>query len=1114
MSYGSSHLSGFTQLAVASTDEERRSLWRQSMATLARAAVEQRPVPLEGIDPKVLLEAVRAAIAHNLIEDLSWLSPPAAAAAVYELASAIPIGPERRQLGRQVLTRLYEGDAETFVVLASSLAAESKRTLTGVPTRARVALALDLPLGSQISSDRLALTLLSRADLRREWLSDPAGGSLPSRRQAARLLERAARETARLVAQGDSGSLRAFQEPAVQAAWKLLLADRESLVWRHVAVARGILARADQELSEEIEQHLDPKLTPTEWRRAAVSLAASIGTDPVRALKRCREVLANDALKSDSGLPGTMIYGLAQAAETEPEAAEELLNQIVRVGGFEGAEALIELRRERPGSELGLWSAAYAREKLQHWLTTSRVQDDGRVALCEVLIDELSSQEDRRPTLRELLDAALQAFAEKDARAAHVLAQQTLLRAIERMTELEQARDEERAGRRLGFRAMRELDVALLETAALGELLALGATGKNAQSVTAPLGDLYQRLSVWLVRAEARAVRKDEPIEHITLRLRRLRTLLHLVDADGSYGEDVTNQRRERRITVARVLLARARDDAPSPLRRIVCAALARALDALVRDDICELSDALVALADNVPGHLDQRTVAEASMLIDFQRSASAYADLTRATEGPQVGGRRARAALDALVDLAQSLPWSSTLRVSALRQGLLEYARDLEAVAAARSIAELAAQEPTPLSRLESTTFSLAQLAAGARRRLVSRQHRPVPASGSALSMLEVAVEQSAKGHTVDLAQVLASVTTTLGQELPEAIANAASIVLGRLPVLPSLQSNTLHHTSFVPPAPREAPLPPWLPGRRIIGGFYVQRALGAGGVGSVFVVTRAEERHRDDAVRFALKVPDYSAEAARTLSEEEFLKLFREEAGALLAMPRQRNLATFVTFDAGARPKPILVMELVEGPTLERSIERGDLSVPHALELLDGIASGLSSMHRVGIGHLDVKPSNIIMRTPRLGGDRTVPVLVDFGLAGRNIRPGCATGPYGAPEIWGLGPEGVVLRPSPADVYAFSCLAYEALAGDTLFDGPSELAVINAHLTHDGYPAKLLALRQNPRLAAVCDLIANGLRQNPEERIGIDEMREGFRELGPGLAQMSWPVSVEVAA
>jgi hypothetical protein len=1109
---GSAHLNALTQLPQVSSEEERRSLWRQSMATLARAALEQQPVPLEGIDPKLLLESVRAAFASNLLQDLDWLSPPAAAAAVYELASAIPMGAERRQLGRQVLLRLYEGDAETFVVLATSLAAESRKTLTGAPIRARVALALELPIGNSVSSDRLALALISRPDLRREWVSEPSTGSLPSRRLAARLLERAARECSRRVAQGDAGSLRAFQEPAVQAAWKLLLSDRESLVWRHVAVARGILCRADPELREEIEQNLDPKLTPTEWRRAAVSLAATIALDPETGLRRCRELLADDTLRSDAGLAGTMVFGLARAAEQEPEAAEELLNQIVRIGGLEGAEALVELRRERVG-EFGAWAAQYAREKLENWLNTSRIDDDGRVALCEALIDELSPPDRRQMTLRDSLDAALRAFAEHDARSAFVLAQDIFQQAQARISELEQAHDGERAGRRMGFRATRELDVALLETATLGDLLTIGVSGKEAHAATAPLGDLFQRLTTWLLKNETKPVSEGGAVDHLTLRLRRMRTLLHLVDADGSYGEDLTGQRRERRIRVARVLLGRARDDAPSPLRRIVCAAVARALDALVRDEICELSDVVMAVADNVPNALDQRTLGEASMILDFQRSLSAYAELTRVTEGSLASGKKARAALDALVDLAQSLPWASTLRVSALRQGLLHYARELEAIASRRSLAELAETEPRSLSQLETTVFALAQLTVGARRRLIARQQRPVPASGSAVSMLEMTVEQIIKGQTMDLGEVLDSVHSTMAQELPEAVAAVARVVLDRTRGMP-VHALPDRRDSFVPPVPKEAPLPPWLPGRRIIGGFYVLRALGAGGVGSVFVVTRAEERHRDTAVRFALKVPDYSAEAARTLSEEQFLTLFREEAGALLALPKQKNLATFVTFDAGAKPKPILVMELVEGPTLERVIERGELSLERALALLDGMAEGLQSMHQVGIGHLDVKPSNVILRAPLGAEGGTTPVLVDFGLAGRHIRPGCATGPYGSPEIWGLVPDGWDPRPMAADVYAFSCMAYELLTGDTLFEAPSELAVINAHLSHDGYPEKLLALRQNPRLAAVCDLIANGLRQHPEERLSMQEMRDGFRELGPGLMQLAWPLGVEAAA
>jgi serine/threonine protein kinase len=238
--------------------------------------------------------------------------------------------------------------------------------------------------------------------------------------------------------------------------------------------------------------------------------------------------------------------------------------------------------------------------------------------------------------------------------------------------------------------------------------------------------------------------------------------------------------------------------------------------------------------------------------------------------------------------------------------------------------------------------------------------------------------------------------------------------------------------------------------------------------------------------------------------------LNLFRQEAGALLALPRHENLATFVTFDAGARPKPILVMELVEGPTLERVIERGDLDIKRALSLLDGIGAGLEGMHRVGIGHLDVKPSNVILRgsQQQQQGETVTPVLVDFGLAGRHLRPGCATGPYGAPEIWGLAQPDHQPAPMSADVYAYACVAYETLTGETLFDGQNELAVINSHLSHDGYPDKLKALRERRGLLEFCELIANGLRRDPQERISVPEMREGFRELGPALARFSWPL------
>ena len=160
---------------------------------------------------------------------------------------------------------------------------------------------------------------------------------------------------------------------------------------------------------------------------------------------------------------------------------------------------------------------------------------------------------------------------------------------------------------------------------------------------------------------------------------------------------------------------------------------------------------------------------------------------------------------------------------------------------------------------------------------------------------------------------------------------------------------------------------------------------------------------------------------------------------------------------FDDASKPKPILVMELVEGTPLDRLVEARGLDTTRVLEILDGVLCGLVAMHATGVGHLDVKPSNVVLRR---GGQ---PVLVDFGLAGRHIRPGCATGPYGAPEVWGALDGRADLSPPKADVYAFACLAFEALTGRLLFDAPSEMAQIATHLAHDGFPERFHQLKLN---------------------------------------------------
>jgi serine/threonine protein kinase len=304
--------------------------------------------------------------------------------------------------------------------------------------------------------------------------------------------------------------------------------------------------------------------------------------------------------------------------------------------------------------------------------------------------------------------------------------------------------------------------------------------------------------------------------------------------------------------------------------------------------------------------------------------------------------------------------------------------------------------------------------------------------------------------------------------------------------------------------PGSEERGLPAWLPPNRMLGGFYVLHALGEGGVGSVFVARRAEERDDPDAEVFALKVPEYDGDVAHVLSESDFLRMFREEAGALLALPdNAENLARFVTFDAGVKPKPILVMEHVEGPSLEKLLSRRHMDVGQAFEILEGLARGLSAMHATGIAHLDVKPSNVILRDFWSG--TMMPVLVDFGLSGRRLRPGCGTANYAAPEIWGA------VRfddPRPADVYAFGCLAYELLTGATLFDAPSDMAIVAQHVSHDGVPEIMQPLHADPQLCALGEWLTSCLRHNPAQRAPLAHVVEQIPALREAFETQHWPL------
>jgi eukaryotic-like serine/threonine-protein kinase len=337
------------------------------------------------------------------------------------------------------------------------------------------------------------------------------------------------------------------------------------------------------------------------------------------------------------------------------------------------------------------------------------------------------------------------------------------------------------------------------------------------------------------------------------------------------------------------------------------------------------------------------------------------------------------------------------------------------------------------------------------------------------------------------------------LTADLPVPVAAAVSQIIARVARLPVAPPSSV---SAIPLQTRRAELPDWLLPRRTIGGFYVVRALGSGGVSSVFVARRIEERHDQNAELHALKVPVYDPNTARSVSEQEFMQMFREEAGALLSLPQHPNLARFVTFDAAARPKPILVMELIRGFGLDRLVRNRSLSCADVFNHLDGVLAGLGAMHGVGVGHLDLKPSNVIVRD-----DRTA-VLVDFGLSGRQLRPGCGTLEYCSPEVLGIVPKGHTPTPAASDLYAFGCMAYELLTGELLFDAEDEMALMTEHVQHDGWPKRLTQLAAGPDLANLSVVLAACLRHDPRQRPSAGDVRRALADAGRHLRDAPWPL------
>lgn len=1132
------YVSSLLDLASAPAGE-RRAHWRQAMAALARHAPEAGPGPLEGLHPDTLRKGVSVAISSGLVDDLDWLSAEAAGSALYTLASALPVSSEQRELGRRVLARLLGGNASTFAAMATLMVRSGGRAVSASAFRARVALLAELPLSTGIVDGGLALGLAGRRELARQWISLPSTRSLPARRLAAKLLERGADEAARRAQQGDAHGLRVMLAEGLKAPFARLLADRESLVWRWVAIARGLMTAFVPSLRERLTEELKEHQTPTEWRRGAASVAALAAVRPDDALSTLDGAVKQGLLRWDPGCAAAIVWGLSRASELEPEAASEIFDLVAPASPRDVAEAVCELRYEVGDTPFIRRVSARALELLRAPSRKAdgplvQVPDDGAAALSLELARDLErAQRDDEP-LRDQVQRALESFASHGAIHAHQRAHEALLAARGGLAALEALGGAEgesgKAGsiaRRTAMAVLRDLDASLLERSVVADLLKLAGSVEQVRASEDTFDAIRERFADWIVTRETPSDFDEGPPAHPTLRLRRLRALLHLVDGDlGDVGEagkgvrDEAEAARERRLRAlwlraAKAVLERVDQNPPPMLRRTLLATLARAVDALVRQGVSDVADALLVFAQHVtePSELD--TLGEASMDPDLRHVLARYARFVRAvaddaappSQGDAIISReptereRATARLELLRELAEELAPEASQRSEALRTVLLRLHGSLDAVGRATSLRSLcsgSSPEPDVITSLEMWVGALSQMVHGARGRLDPDPTSALAPGQPRLLSLTIARRLS---HAEDgpLEDAITPGVHELVSGMPPAIAALAEPVLAALGPLDVEDEQPIDLVQ-----PLSEALPAWLPARRTLGAFYVQRPLGLGGTASVFVVNRIEDRHDAQAERFALKVPDYNETAARSLSQEEFFRLFRDEASALLTLPNHANLARFVTFDLAARPLPILVMELVEGPTLEQLVDSRALDVPRALRAMNDVLNGLAAMHEAGIGHLDIKPSNVVLRR---GSEA---VLVDFGLAGRKLRPGCGTGPYGAPEVWGVVPEGYTPTAPAVDIYSFGCLAFEMLTGRILFEAPNEVAQISLHISHDGAPDALRRLAKHPGTGPLAEILSACLRRDPRQRPSAEQVRDELRRASRVVELPSWPVSV----
>jgi serine/threonine protein kinase len=253
-------------------------------------------------------------------------------------------------------------------------------------------------------------------------------------------------------------------------------------------------------------------------------------------------------------------------------------------------------------------------------------------------------------------------------------------------------------------------------------------------------------------------------------------------------------------------------------------------------------------------------------------------------------------------------------------------------------------------------------------------------------------------------------------------------------------------------------------------VGDYEVLAPLGVGGMGRVYKV-RNVISNREEAMKILL--PDFASDpdlAARFMAEIRTLAGLEHPGIAQLRTAFQHN------------NQFVMVMEYVEGTTLEKLAAQTRIPVDHILDYATQVLGALSYAHGRGVTHRDIKPANIMITTHGLVK------LMDFGIAKSTddmqlTRPGTTMG-----SVYYMSPEQVRggTVDARSDLYSFGVTLYEMLTGRKPFQADTSYSILNAHMNEAPTPPVELDPSISPQLNAI---VLRAMAKLPEQRFQTAE-------------------------